>query len=661
MRLYIDFETWSSVPIRRGTDVYMNHAKPLLCAYAIDDGPVKVIDFTEESDWDIHIHEYNATEIYAHNAYFDRMVTKKLLGIQTPIEKWRCSQAQALLHGLPGGLDGLCEVLKVPTDIAKIKDGKRLIKKFCCKKTGFVKDHEWPVFIQYAINDITAMRAAIRLMPAWNYKGAELELWQCDQNINNRGFHIDRDLAENCVAALAAEKERLAKLMNDTTGGHVGAGTQRDKLLTYICEQQGVFLPDLRAATIAEALDDERIDEGTKYLLRLRLEASKTSGAKYKRVLECVGSEDRLRGTLQFSGAARTARWAGRTFQPQNLPRPTMHPADIRHSVELFRTGKHDIVPFFAGINEAASNTIRGLIVAEPGKTLYVADYAAIEGRVNAWLAGETWKVKAFREGQDLYKLIYANGFSMDVSQVTKGQRQIGKVMELALGYGGGVGAFLSMAAGYGMDLDELGRTVPPSAKALEAWETALKKNQTYGLSKEVYVACDTLKIGYRKGNPEITKSWYQYEDAVRKVIESGKPQDKVQVGRLMFDCNGSWLRIQLPSGRFLVYASPAISSRGDITYFGWHNKRWIRTKTYGGKICENVVQAISRDLLGAAIQRVEKAGYPIVLHVHDEIIAEAGATKSLAVFIDAMATNPPWAAGLPLKAEGFKATRYEK
>ncbi len=234
--------------------------------------------------------------------------------------------------------------------------------------------------------------------------------------------------------------------------------------------------------------------------------------------------------------------------------------------------------------------------------------------------------------------------------------------MELALGYGGGVGAFLSMADAYGLDLDELGRTVPPSAKALDTWETALKKHETYGLSKEVYVACDTLKLGYRKANPDITRSWYQYEDAVRKVIESGNGKYKVQVGRLMFDCNGSWLRIMLPSGRFLVYADPTINNRGDITYMGWHNKRWIRTKTYGGKLCENVVQAISRDLLGAAIIRLEAEGFPVVLHVHDEVISEVVyGTKRLDRFIELMSTNPPWAGGLPLKVEGFKAVRYEK
>ncbi len=664
MRLYIDFETWSSVSIRRGIDVYMNNAKPLLCTYAVGDGLVNCWDYTETSNFALQYLTDRATEIYAHNAFFDRMVLERLLGIKTDISKWRCSQAQALLHSLPGGLDPLCEALGVPADVAKIKDGKRLIQKFCCKKE-FKKDEEWPLFIQYAINDVTAMRECVKRMPTWNYSGDEIALWQLDQSINLRGFRIDRQLAERTVVALATERARLSKATADATNGEVGAATQRDKLLAYICEEQGVFLPNLKAATITEALSDESLDDGTRLLLKLRLDASKTSGAKYKRVLDSVGKEDRLRGTLQYAGASRTARWAGRLFQPQNLPRPTMAPEDIRLSIDLLREGRSDLTTLLAGsVNEAASNVIRGLIVAEPGSTLFVGDYSSIEGRVNAWLAGEMWKIKAFREGKDLYKLIYANAFSISVDAVTKHQRQQGKVMELACGYGGGVGAFLNMAAAYGMDLEELGRTIPPVPKALETWEYAVAQNNTYGLTKEVYMACDTLKIGYRKANPSITQSWYQYEDAVRKVIESGRAEYKVPVGRLVFDCNGSWLRIKLPSGRFICYASPTIHRSGTITYMGWHNKWWARTKTYGGKLCENIVQAVSRDLLAAALLRVERNGFPAVLHVHDEIVAEVcevNEFKSHDNFIQIMSENPPWAAGLPLKAEGFESMRYEK
>lgn len=669
MNLFLDFETWSSVNIRRGTDVYLNNARPLLLTYALDDGPVELIDFTAGTEA-IHLGDFldlaldRSYTLIAHNVFFDRGCLQRLLGFETDISRWHCTQAHALAHSLPGGLDPLCQVLQVPIEQAKIQDGMRLIRKFCGPKP-FVKDEEWPLFIKYAINDITAMRECYKRMPNWNYKGEEKHVWEIDQVINNRGFCVDTQLARQAVAALAKEKGRLDDATWIATAGSVSAATQRDKLLTYLCESAGCYLADLRAPTIQAALEDESIPESTKELLRLRLQASKTSTSKYKRMLDSVGPDNRLRGTLQYSGANRTARWAGRIFQPQNLPRPTLKPEAIRDCIGLIREGRADLTTLFApSVNEACSNALRGLIVADEGKKLIVADWSAIEGRVNAWLAGEGWKIKAFREGQDLYKLIYSKAFGIDVSAVTKGQRQIGKVQELALGYGGGVGAFLSMAAGYGMDLEELGRTVTPVEKALEAWERAVKENMTFGLSKEVYVACDTLKIGYRKANPAIEQSWYQYEGAVRKVIEARDPKLKVQIGHLMFDCNGHWLRIKLPSGRFLSYAEPRIHVKGnEISYMGWRNKQWHRTKTYGGKLCENIVQAVSRDLLAAGIVQAEERGMPVSLHVHDEIVVEVpeASEYNLADLTEIMTTAPRWAQGLPLSAEGFESMRYEK
>lgn len=669
MRLYLDYETWSAVNIRRGTDVYLDHARPLLATYAFDDEPVRYWDFVAagsegEIPDDLQFGLLNADEIWAHNAFFDRMVTNKLLEMFPEQDRWRCSMAMGLAHGLPGGLEPLGEVLGIPIDQAKLKDGKRLIQKFCCGKTPpDGKDPEWGLFIEYAIHDITAMRAIIKTMPNWNYVGEELRLWHIDQIINNRGFKVDEKLAEQAQIALAKEKARLDDATWIATCGGVSAATQRDKLLLYLCESEGCVLMDLRAPTIQAALEDESLADSTKHLLRLRLEASKTSTSKYKRMRESTGRDGRLRGTLQYSGASRTARWAGRIFQPQNLPRPTMKAEDIRLAIQLIRDGRADLVPLLAPVTQACSNALRGLIVAEEGYELAVADYSAIEGRVNAWLAGEDWKVKAFREGHDLYKLIYSKAFGITVEQVEKWMRQIGKVMELALGYGGGVGAFLNMAAGYGMDLEAMSLKVAPVEKAYEAWERAVEDGTTFGLSQQVYTACDTLKIGYRKANPAITSSWYMYENAVREVIAADDPKHKVHVGLLTFDCNGHWLRIKLPSGRFLCYASPKLHANNTISYMAWRNKRWSRTKTYGGKLCENIVQAVSRDLLGAALLRMHDRGVPVVLHIHDEIIAEILKTCGITLeqFIAMMAEKPRWAVGLPLNAEGFGGIRYEK
>jgi DNA polymerase len=665
--LWFDSETWSLVPIRRGTDVYLDNGKCIVGTFAFDDGPVMIWDHVR--DYRMPTNLYNALKdpsvmIVCHNVFFDRMVLRKHLDFDIPVERFHCTYAQALLHGLPGALGALCEILGVPAEHAKDHDGMRLIRLFCgpkpCEPDRYPDD--WEKFLEYARLDVEAMRECYRRMPNWNYVGDEKHLWCLDQRINERGFAIDMQFATEAVKVLQANKEALADATLQATGGVITAATQRDKMLMYICEVEGCFLPDLKAATIAAALEDESLEETTRHLLRLRLDSSKSSTSKYKRLIDSVGAEGRLRGTLQYAGASRTARWAGRIFQPQNLPRPTMHHADTRTCIELIRDGRATLVRIFASIAEACSNGIRGLIVARPGNKLVVADYSAIEGRVLAWVAGEDWKVKAFREGQDLYKLIYSKAFGIDIKDVAKHQRQMGKVMELALGYAGGVGAFVNMASAYGMDLDAMAENVhadeKTTAMALKAWEWALEKNATFGLSEKTYVACDILKIMYRRANPSIAKFWYMVEAAARNVIQSRKHE---QVGPIMFDCssNGDWLRIKLPSGRYLCYAKPRIHADGSISYMSWRNKKWSRTKTYGGKFVENIVQAISRDLLGWALLNTRD----VVLHIHDEIIIEVpkDGGYGLAELIKSMTKNPPWARGLPLNAEGFEGERYEK
>jgi DNA polymerase len=679
MRLYLDFETHSTIPIRRGTDRYLDGATPLLATYATDDKDVHYVDFVHGgAALNVNYDLYD--EIWAHNAFFDRMVLERLLGIKTDIRQWRCSMAQALSHGLPGGLDPLCKVLNVPQELAKIEDGQRLIRKFCCGKEILKNDPEWPLFIKYAINDITAMRECIKGMPSWNYQGDELKLWHVDQEINNRGFKVDVQLADEAIKALKKEKGKLDDAIWIQTCGDVTAATQRDKLLVYLCEKQGCFLPDLTAPTIREALEDESLDESTKAILRIRLAAASTSGSKFSRLKESVGKGNRLRGTMQFAGASRTARWSGRIFQPQNLPRPTMKLGDIRNVIECIRNGTPDLVSLFAPIGKACMNSIRGLIIADDDAELMISDYSAIEGRANAWLAGEHWKVKAFRDKQDMYCRIYEQAFNLPPGSVTDEdkRRQIGKVMELALGYQGGVGAFINMATVYNLDLDEIGRQVVPEEKSVQAWDRAVIAGETFGLTKEVYCACDTLKLRYRRANPEIQKFWYALEDAARTVITKKDPALKVHVGMLTFDCDKYVMRIRKPNGHYLCYWLPKLGGRkiknreldesdfnekGEISYMAWRNKKWVRTKTYGGKLCENIVQAVSRDLLGFALLGLSDARIPVVLHVHDEIIAEPLRNSGLTFeqYNHIVQTRPKWAVGFPLEAKGYQGSRYEK
>lgn len=668
--LFLDYETWSSVNIKRGTDVYLEHAKPLIFTWAFDDEPVRALEFGEEALLPDYIEDAmrdpSITKV-AHNSFFDRLVTLRLLLIETDINQWHDTMAQASIHSLPGGLDALCTILGVPVDIAKIKDGKELIRKFCCGKTPPTpqtkrEDPDWLRFVDYAKHDISAMRECYKRMPNWNYKGFEKRVWVVDQVINNNGFAIDRKLAENAVAALKAEKKKLNQETFQLTNEQVHSANQRDVLLDYLAEQ-GVVLKDMKAPTIKEALKDERIDDATREILMIRLQSAQASPSKYVRVLECTGEDDRLRGTMQYAGANRTGRWAGRAFQPHNLLRPNMKKADIRAFIDLLRNGYHEGAKLFANMNTGCGNATRGVIVAPDGKVLQGADFSSIEGRGNAWISGEDWKIAAFQDpSKDMYCLIYERAFNLPEGSVAHegdDRRQQGKVMELALSYQGGVGAFLNMAFAYNMDLNKLATMVPITQRAGENYDFAIKNHRDYGLDPKIWMACETLKLGYRAGNPAITAMWTKVEEAARRAIIL---KEAVWVGRLEFTANDEWLRIQLPSGRYLCYALPEIHGDGKISYMAWRNRRWRRTSTYGGKLIENIVQALSRDILAAALVRLFDAGYKLVLHVHDEGVAEVDAgSVPLSKFVEIFTIVPDWATGFPIAAKGFQLTRYEK
>ena len=696
--LWLDFETYSDVPIKHGTHRYAEGAEIMLAARAIDAGPGDVLDFTAgdaEIRMDILRKEIKAADhIAIHNAHFDRTVARHN-HIEIPAEKIIDTMVLALAHSLPGSLAKLCDVLNVPTDKAKDKDGKRLINLFCMPRpknqklrraTRETHPEDWQKFVDYARLDIEAMRAVYKRIPKWNWTATERELWLLDQKINDRGVAIDMELVDAAIAAVDQAQVDLADQTADLTAGLVGAATQRDAVMRYLADVFDVDLADLRGSTVERLLEDDRLHPDMRQLLMVRLQASTTSTAKYRALQQATSSDGRLRGTLQFCGASRTGRWAGRLFQPQNLPRPNLKGDVIEGGIELLKAGAASLAT--GNVMELTSNAIRGCIVAPPGKKLVIADLSNIEGRVLAWLAGEEWKLQAFRDydtiigkdakgkpirkGHDLYKLTAGKILGKDPGDVTKQERQVyGKVPELALGYEGGVGAFVTFAAAYSVNLDEMAGQaranlpLPSLEKSGESWEWMQEqKRPTFGLAKETWIACDAIKRTWRAAHPKISSFW---KDLQQAVIGADEAPNAVQCAgdHVSAVRNGAWLKVILPSGRALSYPAVRVED-GKITYTGvnQYTRAWGRIGTYGGKLAENVTQAVARDVLAATMLGIDSlGGYDIALSVHDELITEAPDSEDYNAeeLARLMSINPVWAEGLPLSAAGFETYRYKK
>jgi DNA polymerase len=689
--LWFDSETYSECDLKaHGTPVYAAHPSTeiTVAQWAIDDGEPVVWDCTAGERVDLTSDLFACfmdptVTVIAHNSMFDRTLLRHCWGVDVPVERWQDTMVRALAHGLPGSLDKLSGILNLASDEAKDRRGRDLIQLFCKPRptghklrraTRETHPAEWAEFLEYSRQDIVSMRAVHRRLPGWNYNATspELALWHLDQRINDRGFAVDLELAHAAIDAVAVEQARLKEQTRELTDGQVSSPSKRDELLAHILMEHGVSLPDMKADTLRRRIEDPELPDAVKLLLSIRLEATKTSTAKYKALVKATSADGRLRNTLQFAGAQRTARWAGRTFQPQNMPRPDMEQDDIDLAIDALKAGCAPLV--LGDVMRATANTVRGCIVAPPGKKLVVADLSNIEGRGLAYVAGETWKVRAFREfdagrGADLYKLAYARAFNIDAKDVEKWQRQIGKVMELGLGYEGGVAAFLTFAAVYNMDLDAMAEAVwnVASAEALEAalgmWAWASKKRRTLGLSQRIYVACEILKAAWRAAHPATTSLWADLGNAARQAIQ--RPGEVFRVRTLAVRRDGAWLRIRLPSGRYLCYINPEVGDDGQISYMGvnQYTRQWAKIKTYGGKLAENVVQAWARDVLASNMAAIEQAGYEIVLTVHDELLTETPDSErySSTELARLMSVQPAWAPDVPLAAAGFETLRYRK
>lgn len=676
--LHCDLETRSTVDLKK-TGVYAYAADPttdIWCmAYAFDDEPVEVWAPGDEPPARIAEHVMLGGALMAHNASFERIIWRYILGPrygfpEPDVTQWRCTMVMAYALGLPGSLENAA--LAVGLDIGKDMAGRRLMMQMARPrswkqpaKANHTGEDSDPVpvwwddpgkierLIQYCKVDVEVERALEkRLRPL---SDSELALWHLDQTVNDRGVLVDEKLAHAAKTIVGEAQKKLDERMRELTNFTVSRCSNRNELVRWVREQ-GVECDSIAKAAMETLLEeDSPIPPHVREVLLVRQESAKASVAKIDALLNGKSPEDsRAKGLLQFH-AASTGRWGGRRFQPQNIKRPDE--SDIDTLIEVVASGDHDLCAMmYDAPLSAVADTLRGMIRAAPGHRIVAADYSNIEGRVLAWLAGEHWKLDAFRAfdngtGHDLYKITAGGILHKRPEDVTKAERQShGKVPELALGYQGGVGAFSTMAANYGVDL-----TVPE---------------------------IEAIRDGWREKHPAIKQFWYDMEDAaVRAVEEKGSV---TRVGKIAFKVAGSWLFMRLPSGRFLAYPYPEVrefevpwgGTKAGLTYFSTidvskrgkivdddkNSSSWARIKTYGGSIVENATQAVARDVLADAMPRLEKAGYPIILTVHDEIVCEVPDDHGSVEEMEAlMCSLPEWAAGLPISAEGFSDVRYRK
>lgn len=691
--LFLDTETYSECNLKRA-GVYRYAQDPstevTLLAWAVDDEPVRVWDRTDDALPPAQLAREmarEATTVVMHNSAFDRTVLRDTGLADISASRIHDTMIQAYCHGLPGGLDMLCDIYKLPKDLAKMKEGRKLLLKFCKpikRKRVLPQDapEEWERFMDYAGNDVAAMRELYNnKLPRWNYPdGPEYALWLRSEVMNDRGFAVDLDMAHAAMKIADDEREALNQRTSELTDGEVDAATQRDKLLEHLLEAHGVTLPDLQGSTLERRLGDPDLPEAVKEILRVRLMSSRNTAAKYVRVIDC-NVDGRLMGTTQFAGASRTLRDAGRLFQHQNLSRPTMwheHEKDpeamaqaIEETVSEIKTGVAPLL--YDDVTQVLGSCIRSVIVAPKGRILHAADLSNIEGRTLSWLADETWKLEYFRDYDagrveyDNYVAAYAAAMGVDPETVTGNQRAIGKVLELAMGYEGGVPSFINFANVYGLDLDALADAVWEVAneahinRCAEKFEWAKENGFSAGLSQHVYAAAECLKQKWREGHPATVKFWAELKDGYALAVHS--PGKTISVGKyIKFLRKGSYLRMRLPSGKSLTYINP-FAKPGCNGYFHTdpYTRKWDWTCAHGGKLAENAASGTARDVLFHNLQSVEDAGYEPVFRVHDEVVAETDDGYDGPDLSDLIAANHDWCPDLPLAADGFTCTRYRK
>lgn len=741
--LFLDTETYSHCDLKKcGSYAYAEHPSTeiMITTFAIDDGPVMEWDATADHRMprvlrralrEVCKPNTKSRIVMQNGLLFDRLLMRHCWGIEIPVKNIIDTMICAYRLSLPGSLDALCRVLEISEDLAKDKAGKALIQRFCKptpknykirRYTRETHPEEWRRFLKYARSDISSMREVFYALPTWGDTEKENEILAIDQAINDRGFYVDTVLAESAIAAV---KQHKRDLQREAMAKYGGSLTGKDFLPILRDLAPAFDVPNAQKATLGDLLDDEDLPDAAHALIEMRLGAASTASTKYDPLLRGLSSDGRRRGCLQYGGAKRTLRWAGKGFQPQNLARGAYgdwkgdefdkegNVIWANYTGELtmgIRGLKRNRVSKAFDIAKLTATTVRGCIIAAPGCKLVVADYSNVEGRGLAWISGEEATLNVFRAGTDLYKTLASTVFCVSYDDVTKDQRQIAKAMILGLGYGGGVAAFLTFAKNLGLDLDRLAHdlagTFPDHIwkAARRGWEFARirEKNKrapkgkkaerpSYDLPKKVWLTCDALKRMYREANPNIVNFWAELEAAALSAIRNPgrsfwagarvrENGDKaVKFTRTVKNGNpGWWLKVELPSGRILSYPGIGLSvekeededtgeirTRTRIKYQGENQttRQWGWQYTYGGKLAENIVQALCRDLLAWSMPGVEAAGYAIILSVHDELLTEVPDTDEYTVkeLERLMCVLPPWAKDFPLSAEGWEGRRYKK
>lgn len=642
--LSIDIETFSSVSLQKA-GVYRYTEAPdfevMLFAYSADGSPVKVVDLAmgEKLPPEIESALTDSSVIkWAFNAQFERVCLSRFMGMPTgrylDPSSWRCTMVWAATLGLPLSLEGVGAVLGLEKQ--KLKEGKDLIRYFCtlsAARDGTSVRHypqdatdKWERFKAYNLRDVETEMGIKDKLSKFPVSETEWVNYRLDQEINDRGIMIDRPFVRQAIRCDKQFKETHLEMAREVTG--LDNPNSPVQLKAWLSEQ-GIEADSLSKAAVMELL--EKADGQVELALSLRQELAKSSVKKYTAMDTVVGSDSRARGLIQFYGANRTGRYAGRLVQVQNLPQN--HLPDLATVRSMVRNGDFDGVEYFYdSVPLVLSELIRTAFIPKPGCRFFVADFSAIEARVIAWMAGEDWRQKVFADGGDIYCASASQMFHVPVEKhgVNGHLRQKGKIAELALGYGGSVGALKAMGAlNYGVAENELKPLV-------DAW---------------------------RKANPRIVQFWWDIDKAASSCV---REKTETEAHGIRFCRRSGMMFVTLPSGRNLVYVKPRIEENRygneSVTYEGvGEQKKWLRLESYGPKFVENIVQGTARDILAEAMLRLNSKGYRIVMHVHDEAVIEAPEDASLEDICAVMGAAPSWANGLLLRADGYVCDFYMK